>query len=101
AVPLNTLKENFSMTQATPPAGFNSLSPHLVVKDADAAIDFYKRAFGAVECCRLEIPGTGKIMHASVSIGNSTLMLCEEFGEGECHKAQSPVTLGGTPVTIH
>lgn len=77
-----------------------SLTPHLVVKDAAAAIEFYKKAFGAVEGCRLNLPGTQTVMHAGLRIGDSLLMLGAEMGNSEC-MAKSPLTLGGTPVTVH
>jgi uncharacterized glyoxalase superfamily protein PhnB len=74
-----------------------ALSPHLVCGDAAAAIDFYKQAFGAEEMFRLPGPD-GKLMHASVKILGSMVMLVDEMpGCG----AVSPKTLKGTPVTIH
>ncbi len=86
------------MTSVQPiPEGFHALTPHLVVFDVAAAIDFYKRAFGAVEHHVLRTPD-GNIMHASIRIGDSILMLggeCREFGN------VAPTSLGGTPVTIH
>jgi PhnB protein len=82
------------------PAGSHTLSPHLIVKDAAAAIEFYKKAFGAVEGCRLEMPGTNQVMHAGLQIGDSMLMLGGEFEGAEC-SSKSPSTLGGTPVAVH
>jgi len=79
------------------PEGFHALTPLLVVQGAARAIDFYKKAFGAVEVSRMPGPG-GKIMHAQLTIGDSPLMLCDEFPEMETH---SPVSLKGSPVTIH
>jgi len=79
------------------PEGFHTLTPYLTVKDAPRAIDFYKQAFGA------QVRGThyspdGKIMNADLKIGDSILMLAEEFpGMG----AKSPLALGDSPVTIH
>jgi PhnB protein len=81
------------------PAGFHSLNSHLIVSDAAAALDFYKKAFGAVEETCLKNPKNGKIMYAALTIGDSTLMLGEE-----CQEAQmlSPKSLNGlSPVTIH
>jgi uncharacterized glyoxalase superfamily protein PhnB len=77
-----------------------TLTPHLVVKDGAAAIEFYKKAFGAVEECRMHMPGTTQVMHAGLRIGDSLLMLGGEFPGSECG-AKSPLTLGGTAVTVH
>ena len=79
------------------PDGMHALTPHLVCNGAAAAIEFYKAAFGAVELTR--VPGTGgKLMHASVRIGDSALMLVDETPEWETF---GPITLKGSPVTIH
>ena len=74
-----------------------SLTAHLVCADAVAAIDFYHRAFNAVEMIRLMGPD-GKLMHAAVRIGESSLMLAEENPQWG---ALGPKALRGTPVTIH
>ncbi|HEY8122122.1 MAG TPA: VOC family protein [Myxococcota bacterium] len=79
------------------PAGMHALSPHLVCAGAADAIDFYRRAFGAVELMRLAGPN-GKLMHASVAINGSSVMLVDEAPE---HGALGPRALKGTPVTIH
>jgi len=80
------------------PDGFNTLTPHLVVKEASKAIDFYKKAFGAEEIRRMSGPDSESIMHAELKIGNSRLMLVDEFPEMD---ARGPGSIGGTPVTIH
>ena len=68
------------MSKAQPvPAGFHSLTPHLTVKNAAKAIDWYKSAFGAVEVDRSLTPGGDTIMHATLRIGDSHLMLNDEF----------------------
>jgi uncharacterized glyoxalase superfamily protein PhnB len=91
-----TMADNTDSTVAMPD-GMHQLSPHLVCAGAADAIDFYVRAFGASEMIRL--PGSdGKLMHASVSINGSSVMLVDEMLE---HGIKSPKTLGGTPVTIH
>ena len=77
--------------------GFNTLTPHLICRDATAAMDFYKRAFGAVEVMRLAGPD-GKLMHGSMKIGDSMLMLAEESPNW---KSFGPQTFNGSPVTIH
>ena len=74
-----------------------SLIPHLVCDDAAAAIDFYKAAFGAVEAMRLPGPG-GRLMHAALRIGDSALMLVDEFPE---MGSVGPQALKGSPVTLH
>ena len=79
------------------PDGMHSLTPHLVCRGAAAAIDFYGRAFGAIERFRLPAPN-GKIVHACVQIGDSQLFLVDEMPE---HGAHGPQALKGTPVTIH
>ena len=81
------------------PEGFSTVTPHLVVKDAAAAIDFYKKAFGAEEICRMAGPGGKGVMHAEIRIGKSPVMIAEEWPGEHCPKA--PTTLGGSPVTIH
>ncbi|QSN60150.1 MULTISPECIES: VOC family protein [unclassified Caballeronia] len=79
------------------PEGMHSLTPHLVCAGAAEAIEFYKRAFGAVEMGRL--PGDdGKLMHAMVKIGDSMLMLVDEHPDFGMLGAKS---LKGSPVTIH
>jgi PhnB protein len=79
------------------PDGMHSLTPHLVCDGAAAAIEFYKKAFGAVEQSR--IPGPeGRLVHASVLIGDSVLMLVDEWPD---MGALGPKALKGSPVTIH
>ena len=79
------------------PDGMHSITPHLVCAGAAQAIEFYVRAFGAVEEVRLPGPG-GKLMHASVRIGDSVVMLVDENREWG---ALGPLSLNGSPVTIH
>jgi len=79
------------------PAGFHTLTPHLTVRDADKALEFYKNALGAEILNAARMPD-GKIMHAALRIGDSMLMLNEEMPE---YGALSPLSLGGTGVTIH
>jgi len=77
-----------------------ALSPHLVVDDANAAIDFYVKAFGAVEVGRIPGPD-GKLIHGAVQIDGATVMLADDFPEMSGGKSMTPKSLGGTPVTIH
>ena len=79
------------------PEGMHSLTPHLVCAGAAEAIEFYKRAFDAVELGRIPAPD-GKLMHAMVRIGDSTLMLVDEFPQ---YGSVGPKALKGSPVTIH
>jgi PhnB protein len=74
--------------------------PHLVVDDAAAAIDFYVKAFGAVELGRVPGPG-GKLVHAALTINGGSIMLNDDFPEMSGGKSMTPTSLGGTPVTIH
>jgi PhnB protein len=79
------------------PQGMHSVTPHLICAGAAKAIDFYKQAFGAEETARLPGPD-GRLMHAAVRIGDSTVMLVDEMPEWG---ALSPKSLKGSPVTIH
>jgi PhnB protein len=78
------------------PPGYHTITPYLVVQDAGKAIEFYKKAFGAVERARMPGPG-GKIMHAEVKIGDSIVMLCDEMPD---MLVFSPQTFKGTPVRM-
>ena len=79
------------------PAGFHTLTPHLTVRDADKALEFYKNALGA-EVLNVALMPDGKVMHAALRIGDSMLMLNEEFPQ---YGGLSPLSVGGTGVTIH
>lgn len=79
------------------PEGMNSITPHLVCAGAADAIAFYKNAFGAEEMIRVPGPD-GKLIHACVKIGGSSVMLVDEFPE---MGALGPKSLKGSPVTIH
>lgn len=70
---------------------------YLCVTDAEAALDFYQRAFGVTEKFRLVEPG-GRIGHAELAFGEMTVMLSEEYPE---YGIRSATTLGDTPVSIH
>jgi PhnB protein len=72
-------------------------APYLCVNDGAAAIEFYKKAFGATEVYRLADPA-GKIAHAEIRIGRAVIMLADEYPE---MGHRSPQSLGGTPVKIH
>jgi PhnB protein len=78
------------------PEGYHSVTPYLIVDGAAAAIDFYKKAFGAVELMRMPAPG-GRIGHAEIKIGDSHVMLADENAE---MNARSPKTVGGSPLSL-
>ena len=78
------------------PEGYHSVTPYLIIKNAAAAIEFYKKAFGATELFRMDQPN-GKIGHAEIKIGDSPIMLSDEFPE---MGYRSPQSLGGSPVSI-
>jgi uncharacterized glyoxalase superfamily protein PhnB len=79
------------------PEGMHAVTPHLICAGAADAIEFYKKAFGAVEEGRLAGPN-GRLMHAMVRIGGSAVMLVDEMPEWG---ALGPKSLKGSPVTIH
>lgn len=85
------------MTTKAIPDGMHTVTPHLICANAAAAIEFYKKAFNATETSRLPGPG-GRLMHASLRIGDSAVMLVDEMPE---HGALSPKSLKGSPVAIH
>ena len=78
------------------PEGYHSVTPYLHCKNAAEAIEFYKKAFGAVETVRMGGP-QGKISHAEIKIGDSFIMLSDEFPEMGVY---GPHHYGGSPVTI-
>ena len=80
------------------PPGYHTVTPHLIVRGAAQAIDFYKRAFGTQELDRSPGPDGKRLMHAAIMIGDSRLMLVDEYLE---YGSKSPQALGGSPVTIH
>ena len=81
-----------------PPAGYHTLTPSLIVKDAHKAIDFYKRAFGASEIDVMTGPD-GRVMHAELKIGDSMFMMGEENPAWPQFK--SAETLGASPISLH
>jgi PhnB protein len=78
------------------PEGYHSVTPYLVIRGAAAAIDFYKKAFGATELFRFPAPD-GKIGHAEIKIGDSPIMLADENPD---MGYKSPQSLGGSPVSL-
>ncbi len=89
------------MTKAVKPVpeGFHTVTPHLVIRGAAEAIEFYKKALGAQELSRMSSPD-GKIGHAELKIGDSIIFLADEFpGPGGC--AKSPQTVGACTATLN
>lgn len=76
------------------PEGYHSVTPYLIVAGAADALDFYRRAFNATERMRMTMPG-GKVGHAEIQIGDSVVMLADEFPE---MGAKGPLSIGGTAV---
>jgi PhnB protein len=79
------------------PEGHHTVTPYLIVGDAAAAIAFYKKAFGAEELMRVVAP-RGKIGHAELRIGDSVIMLADEYPD---MNTRGPHAFGGSPVSIH
>lgn len=80
------------------PKNMHTITPHIVVRDAANAIEFYKRAFGARELHRMNMPDGKTIMHAAIKIGDSLIMMADEFPD---MGTRSPAALGGTPVSFY
>jgi len=83
------------------PPGHENLIPHLVCEPCSKAIDFYKKAFGAEEICRIPAPDGRRIMHAAIRIGKSVVFLVDDFPEHCGGVSATPTALKGTPVTLH
>lgn len=79
------------------PEGFHTLTPHLIVRNAEQAIEFYQKAFGAELKGIAKMPD-GKVMHALLRFGDSNLMLNDEMPE---YGALSPQSNGGSSTTVH
>jgi PhnB protein len=79
------------------PNGYRSVTPYLIVADGAGAVGFYQRAFGAKIRLRLDRPD-GKIGHAELEIGDSVVMLADEYPPMD---AKAPASYGGTPVSLH
>jgi len=79
------------------PEGYHSITPYLVISGAAKAIDWYKQAFGAQQTLRMEDPTTGKIGHAELKIGDSYIMLADEYPD---MGYRSPKTLGGAGISL-
>jgi uncharacterized glyoxalase superfamily protein PhnB len=80
------------------PEGVHTVVPYLILNNSAEAIEFYKKAFGAVEICRMNGPGGKGVMHAEIKIGDSMIFLSDECPSMGNPSAKS---LGGSPVGIH
>jgi PhnB protein len=78
------------------PEGYHTVTPYLIVRGAARAIDFYQQAFGATELMRFADPG-GRVGHAEIKVGDSVIMLADEFPE---MGIRSPQSIGGSPVIL-
>ena len=74
------------------------VTSYLVAQNAAAAIEFYKQVFGAVESFRMTDPGDGRIGHAELTLGDTRIMIADEYPD---FGALSPDSIGGTPITLH
>ncbi|HWN96415.1 MAG TPA: VOC family protein [Methylomirabilota bacterium] len=79
------------------PDGYPVVAPYMIIRGAARALDFYKQALGATERMRLDMPG-GVIGHAEIQIGDSVIMLADEFPQ---MNARGPESYGGSPVSLH
>ena len=79
------------------PDGYPRVTPYLIIDGASAAIDFYRSVLGATERMQMPAPD-GRVGHAELEIGDSLIMLADEFPE---MSARSPKTVGGTPMSLH
>ena len=80
------------------PDGYHSITPILIVKDGLKAIEYYKKVFGAMDKGTMMMPDNKSVAHAELMIGDSKIMLSDEFPE---MKSLSPTTIGGTPVSLY
>ena len=83
---------------AATPTGYHAVTPYITVKDIGRTVDFYRKAFGAVERMRLELPDTKRVVHAEVTIGNSIVMLGDESHE---RNSLAPASLKATTGSLY
>jgi PhnB protein len=79
------------------PEGIHTITPHIVLREASRAAEWYKQALGAEERGRIPVPG-GKFMQIELWFGDSAVMIADEFPEAG---VLSPQAIGGTPVVLH
>ena len=80
------------------PDGYHSITTMLIVKDGLKAIEYYKKVFGAIDKGTMMMPDNKSVAHAELLIGDSKIMLSDEFPE---MKSLSPTTIGGSPVSLY
>jgi len=80
------------------PDGYHSITPMLIVKDGLKAIEYYKKVFGAIDKGAMMMPDGKSVAHAEIMIGDSKIMLSDEFPEMKC---LSPKSIGGSPVYLY
>ena len=80
------------------PDGYHSITPMLIVKDGLKAIEYYKKVFGAIDKGTMMMPDNKSVAHAELMIGDSKIMLSDEFPE---MKSLSPTSIGGSPVSLY
>ncbi len=78
------------------PDGYHSVTPYLAIRNASAALEFYKKAFGATELLRMPTPD-GKVAHAEIRIGDSIIMMADEYPDMDF---VGPETRGGATTTL-
>ncbi len=97
-----TMLQERVMTTVSPiPPGFRSVTPHMTIKNAGEAMDFYVKAFGAEEISRFPMPGMDLLAHGLLRVGDSFIMVADEFPPEFCADALSPTTAKGTTVALH
>ena len=94
------METNMAKAKNPIPEVLHTITPHLTVKGAAQAIDFYKKAFGAIERSRMPGPN-GLIMHASMKIGDSSFFLADEMPGMEGAGSTSPTKAGSTTVVLN
>ena len=85
------------MTETLPPITTTTLIPHITCRNANEAVEFYQRAFGAELLMKMNIPDDGRVMHADLSIDGARFYVVDEFPE---RGGKSPQALGGSPVML-
>jgi PhnB protein len=93
------MENAMSATVRPIPEGYHTVTPYLSIQGAGEALEFYRKAFGAEETVRMPMPD-GKIGHAEIRIGNSIIMLADEFPGMPDAASKSPKSLGGTTFGI-
>jgi PhnB protein len=95
-IPISGRNENMANVKPLPD-GYHSVTPYLFLRDAGKAIEFYKNVFSASEKMRMSGP-SGRVMHAEIKIGDSTVMLADENPD---MGVQGPQSIGGTATSVH